>query len=124
MAGRPSYALFAHAYRNRRVYRALCGRQGGNIVYDHLHSLICTTLVAHLAPHLTGAGSPVPPEALAEFCASALLGLLIWWVGKDFPYQPAQMAHMYGQMATPGILAAVARPRPNQTGAVTVRGRA
>src|SRR5262245_47433680 len=37
---RPAAALFAHAHRNRRVYQALCGRQGGTVVHQHLHRLL------------------------------------------------------------------------------------
>ena len=33
----PAAVIFEHAHRNRRVYRALCGKQGGNLVYGHLH---------------------------------------------------------------------------------------
>jgi AcrR family transcriptional regulator len=108
-AGRPAYPLFAHAYRNRRVYRALCGRRGGSIVYDHLHALVRTNLAGYLAPRATAA--PVPDaEALAEFCASALLGLLVWWVGQDFPFPPARLARLYGQLATPGIRSVTGYP--------------
>jgi AcrR family transcriptional regulator len=71
---RPTLVLFEHAYRHRRVYQALCGRDGGTVVVRHLHTLIATALRAHLEPHLAAAGSPIPAEAMAEFHTSALLG--------------------------------------------------
>src|SRR5258705_12452313 len=37
---RPTIVLFEHAYHNRRIYQALCGRNGGTVVQRHLHTLI------------------------------------------------------------------------------------
>ncbi|PWU59329.1 hypothetical protein DLE60_17030 [Micromonospora globispora] len=113
--GQPSIAVFAHAYRHRRVYRALCGRHGGNIVYGHLHTLVAHALRMHLAPHLAAIGSPIPAEAMAEFYTSGLLGILTWWVNQGFPHGPAHVAQMYGAMANPGIAAAIGRPSDAET---------
>jgi AcrR family transcriptional regulator len=104
---RPSIALFDHAYRHRPVYRALCGRTGGTMVQRHLHGIIGSALRTHLEPHLTAAGSSIPAEAMAEFYTSALLGLLIWWVGQDFKGGPDAIARLYGVLAGPGIMAAL-----------------
>ena len=91
--------LFHHAYRNRPVYRALCGRPGGTLVQRHLHTLI----VGVLRSQLTAAGPRIPAEAMAEFYTSALLGLLIWWVGRDFEGGPDAIAHIYSTLAAPGL---------------------
>jgi AcrR family transcriptional regulator len=103
----PAAAVFGHAYRNRRVYRALCGKRGGNVVYRHLHGLVGGMLREHLRPHLVAAGSDLPAEVVAEFCTTAMLGLLVWWVDQDFPYGPARLARMYQRLAAPGVLAAL-----------------
>ena len=103
----PARAIFDHAHRNRRVYRALCGKQGGTVVYRHLHALIGGMLREHLRPHLAAAGSDLPVDVVAEFCTTALLGLLVWWVDQDFPYGPAKLARMYQRLAAPGVLAAL-----------------
>lgn len=103
----PALVIFEHAHQHRRVYSALCGRQGGNVVYGHLHSLIGDLLREHLRPHLAAAGSDLPPEIAAEFLTSAALGLLIWWVDRDFPHDPTWLARKYQALAVPGVLAAV-----------------
>jgi AcrR family transcriptional regulator len=103
----PVRALFEHAYRRRAVYRALCGRQGGDVVHRHLRNLIGGLLREHLRPHLAAAGSDLPVDVVAEFYTSAALGLLTWWVDHDFRYEPDQLAHMYQRLAAPGILAAL-----------------
>ena len=107
---RPSIVLFDHAYRHRRIYQALCGRNGGTVVQRHLHTLITAALRTHLQPHLAAAGSPIPAEAMAEFYTSALLGMLTWWIGTDFHNGPDYVARLYGAMAVPGIHTAVAAP--------------
>ena len=111
----PSIVVFAHAYQHRRIYRALCGRHGGTIVYRHLHALVAAALRAHLAPHLAASGSPIPADAIAEFYTSGLLGILTWWVDQGFPHGPVHVAQMYGAMANPGITAVIGHPPPSAT---------
>ena len=106
----PVGALFEHAYQRRAVYRALCGRQGGDVVYRHLRHLIGDLLREHLRPHLSAAGSDLPVDVVAEFYTSAALGLLTWWVDHDFRPDPARLAHNYQQLAAPGLLAALGHP--------------
>jgi AcrR family transcriptional regulator len=92
-------AVFAHSYRHRDVYRALCGRQGGTVVYGHLHRLLGGLLSDHLRPHLKSIGSDLPVDVAAEFYTSAALGLLTWSVDHDHPYRPAELAAMYRALA-------------------------
>jgi AcrR family transcriptional regulator len=109
----PVGALFEHAHRNRRVYQALCGKQGGNVVHRHLHGLIADLLHAHLRPHLAATGSDLPVEVVAEFYTSAALGLLTWWTDHNFGYDPARMTAIYHQLAAPGLLAALGHSVPD-----------
>jgi AcrR family transcriptional regulator len=96
---RPAAAIFAHAHRRRPVYRALCGRQGGAIVLGHLHGLVRELLQEQLQPHVAAGGPDVPAEVVAEFHASATVGLLSWWVRRDFPYEPSELTDMYRRLA-------------------------
>jgi AcrR family transcriptional regulator len=102
--------IYQHAHRHRAAYKALCGKQGGAIVYGHLHRLVGGLLRDHLRPHLS-AGYDLPVDVVAEFYTTAALGLLIWWVNHDFPYDPAALAAMYHRLAVPGVLAAVDKAR-------------
>jgi AcrR family transcriptional regulator len=120
-SGQPSIVVFTHAYRHRRVYRALCGRRGGNIVYGHLHTLIAAALRAHLAPRLAASGSSIPADAIAEFYTSGLLGILSWWVNQGFPDGPVRVAQMYGAMADPGMAAVIGHLAPSDTSPLTTR---
>ncbi len=110
----PVSVVFQHAYDHRPIYRALCGRQGPNVVDGYLRSMFGALLGDHLRPHLAAAGSSLPPAIVAEFYASALIGVLTWWVNEDFPHSPREVAAAYGALAAPGIMAAIgAVPAPD-----------
>ncbi|WP_214405300.1 TetR/AcrR family transcriptional regulator [Pseudonocardia lacus] len=101
---RPAGLLFAHAHRNQRVYRALCGREGGTVVLRHLHRMLAEVLTTQLGPHLP-AGSPVPIGLVVEFCTSAALGLLVRWIDDGFPDDPRTMTAGYRALCLPGVRA-------------------
>ncbi|MFG3691698.1 TetR/AcrR family transcriptional regulator [Micromonospora sp. NPDC047740] len=108
----PTGVIFAHAYRHRDLYRALCGRRGGSVVQRHLHRLVSDLLRDHLRPHIEAARSDLPVDVAAAFYTSAALGLLTWWVDQDFRPGPAALASIYQRLAAPGLLAALAPPAP------------
>jgi AcrR family transcriptional regulator len=102
--GRPVGVIFEHAYRNRLVYQAVCGRRGDNLISRHLHDLV----VGLLREHLSTVGTRLPAEVVAEYHANALLGVLVWWVRQDFPYGPAEIARMSQELTAAGVMATVA----------------
>jgi AcrR family transcriptional regulator len=98
----PATLLFEHAYRNQRVYRALCGHQGGALVQRYLRRLIGDLLRKHLRPQFTRAGTGVPADVAAEFYTSAALGLLVWWIDHEFCNGPTWLTATYRTLAAPG----------------------
>jgi AcrR family transcriptional regulator len=97
----PAALLFEHAHRNQRVYRALCGRQGGALVQRYLRRLIGDLLRKHLRPQFTQAGTDVPADVAAEFYTSAALGLLVWWIDHEFCNGPMWLTTTYRTLAAP-----------------------
>jgi AcrR family transcriptional regulator len=95
----PAALLFEHAYRNQRMYRAMCGRQGGELVQRHLRRLIGGVLRKRLRPQLQQVGAEVPADVAAEFYTSAALGLLVWWIDKDFCGDDVWMTGLYRKLA-------------------------
>jgi AcrR family transcriptional regulator len=95
----PAALLFEHAYRNQRVYRALCGHQGGAVVQRHLRALIGDLLRKHLRPEFSVRDTDVPADIAAEFYTSAALGLLVWWIAHDFCNGPTWLATTYRALA-------------------------
>jgi AcrR family transcriptional regulator len=104
----PAAAVFAYAHRHQRVFRALCGRQGGQLVTRHLHRMLVDLVREQLPPELPDAGGPVPVDVVAEYYASGTLGLLGWWVDQGFPHDPGRLARMHRAVALPGLLAGAA----------------
>jgi AcrR family transcriptional regulator len=100
---RPVGIIFEHADARREVYRAVCGRRAGNVATRHLHDL----LAGLLREHLDAVGTRLPVEIVAEYHASALLGVLVWWVQQDFPYGPAEMSRMCQELTAPGVMASL-----------------
>ena len=97
----PAALLFEHAYRNQRVYRALCGHQGGALVQRYLRRLIGDLLRKRLRSQFMQAGTEVPADIAAEFYTSAALGLLVWWINHDFCNGPTWLAATYRMLAQP-----------------------
>jgi AcrR family transcriptional regulator len=102
---RPAALIFEHAYRNQRVYRALCGRQGGALVQRYLRRLVGDLLRERLRPHFAETGAEVPADVAAEFYTAAALGLLVWWIDQDFCHDHTWLTGLYRRLATPADFA-------------------
>lgn len=96
---RPAALIFEHAYRNQRVYQALCGKQGGALVQRYLRRLIGDILRKNLRPQLSRTGIGVPADVAAEFFTAAALGLLVWWIDQDFCHDDVWLTGMYRRLA-------------------------
>ena len=89
---RPLQVIFGHVHRHARVYRAVGA--------GHLHRIIVEELRDHLCTHDE---LRLPVDVVAEYHASALVGLLEWWVRADFPYGPGELAAMVRDLTAGGI---------------------
>src|SRR4051812_30798742 len=98
---RPVGSVFEHAYRNRAVYRAVCGRRGENMLGRQLHPL----LVGLLPEHLPGVGTRLRGGVAAESPATALLGGVVWGVRQVSPWGRDGMAQMCMELPAPGVRA-------------------
>ncbi len=88
--------LFLHAHRHRRVYKALCGKKnGGGMVHVQLKRMIADAVRRQ---HETS-GSDLPADAVAEYRASATLGLLMWWIDTDFREPVARVIRLHRRLA-------------------------
>jgi AcrR family transcriptional regulator len=100
---RPAALIFEHAYHRQRIYRVLCGRQGGSVVHRYLHRLVGDLLLEHLRPWLAATGSDLPPDVAAEFYTAAALGLLTWWIDHDFCEGPDWLTGVYRDLSVTGL---------------------
>jgi AcrR family transcriptional regulator len=98
-----SLSMFQHAEGQRSLYKALAGKQGGNIVITYIQKYLFTYLHTHLKQALTKRKNGIPPEILAQYLSSSFISLLTWWLDTDSPYSAEQMNDYYQQLVQPGV---------------------
>lgn len=100
-AGSPSLWLFEHAGGHIDLYRALVRRRGGwQLVSRRIQATLSEIFEGRLRGSSTAAAVPI--DATAQFLASALLGLLTWWLSEDTPVEPAAMDATFRALASRG----------------------
>jgi AcrR family transcriptional regulator len=102
-----SHELFAHANEYRDVFRAMVGKQSGATVQRFMHKL----LVDLVRDDVKGAvgrteKTAVPTEALVQFIAGALFGLLMWWLDGRMRLSVAEVDALFRTLAIPALKAA------------------
>ena len=104
----PSAALFQHAQKNHRFYKAMVGKQSGEMVLKYLHKYLINLMEQQLKLLLPA--EQIPPiqlEIAVHYLVSSLLALLIWWLDHDLPYTAEQMDGIFKQLTMPGVKAAL-----------------
>lgn len=98
-----SLSMFQHAQSQRPLYKALAGRQAGNIGLAQLQTYLSVMLSDHLKSQISKTKMYIPPEILAHYIASSFTSMLTWWLDNDLPYSAEQMNNFYWQLVQPGI---------------------
>lgn len=98
-----SLSLLQHAEGQRQLYKALAGKQGGNVVITYIQKYLAAYLSEHLKQQLKKRKNPFPYEILSHYLASSFISLLTWWLDTDSPYSAAQMNEFYRQLVEPGV---------------------
>jgi AcrR family transcriptional regulator len=96
--------LFVHANEYREVFHTMMGKQSGVVVQRLLRKLL-VDLVRDDVKVATenGATSAVTIEAVAQFIAGGLFGLLIWWLDARPRLSAAEVSAMFRQLAMPAL---------------------
>ena len=95
----PSLGVFRHIADQHRLFKALIGSRGIDLV--HKAALEAFTDKARSAIDeraASGEKSSIPAEARAAFVAGSLLAMITWWLDNGMPYPPEQMADMFWQL--------------------------
>jgi hypothetical protein len=100
--------LFCHMQEQHRLYKAMVGGRGINVVIKTIHNHLSGHIQEQIEYLLPDGQTPsAPPPVIANFLAGALLTLLTWWLDNDMPYSPERMDEMFQQLAMPGAWTAV-----------------
>jgi len=93
---------FRHAAENATLYRIILKGEGATKAASLLRQIISDAALEFFTFRLDHLEQPVesqvPVQVVASYFASALLGFMTWWLEKDMPYSPDQMAEMFVMM--------------------------
>ena len=116
----PTLSLFQFVGQNHRFFKAMLGNRGYGIfakpVYDyvfaHVHGIFTKPVHDNTFAHLHGPfkmlrlrekyGS-LESEIAAHYFASALMGILVWWVEMDMPCTAEKIDGLFRQLAIPSF---------------------
>jgi len=101
-----SQEMFAHANEYRDAYRAMVGKHSGAMIQLLVHKLL-VDLVRDDAKAMVSRGSSnsIPTEAVVQFVAGGLFGLLGWWLDGKMRLSVEELNTLFRQFAIPAMKA-------------------
>jgi AcrR family transcriptional regulator len=102
-----SHQVFAHTNEYRDVFRAMVGKRSGASVQRLLHKLVLDLVREDVKETVAGTEkNVVPTEALVQFIAGALFGLLMWWLDGKMRLSVDEVNALFRRLAIPALKAA------------------
>jgi AcrR family transcriptional regulator len=102
-----SRELLAHAHEHRDVFPAMVGKRGGAVIQHVLRKLLVGLVREDVKAMLPEGGTgAVPPEAVVQFLANGLFGLLVWWLNGRMRLSVEEVNEIFRQLAVPALRAA------------------
>lgn len=102
--------LFRHTGQHHKLYKAIVGKQSGEMILKYLHRYLYDLLIVpHAALIKNRKEPPVPVEITTHWLVSSLLSLITWWLDNNMPYSAEKMDEIFRQLTMPGIEAALGR---------------
>ncbi len=98
-----SLALFRHAEEQRRVFKAMLGKQVGDVVVGRIRESLTLYLTEHFQAFGTRKKGTVPLNVVVPYCVSAFLGLLTWWLDNDITFTADQMNGYFQALIAPTL---------------------
>jgi AcrR family transcriptional regulator len=98
-----SLYFLRHTGSHRQLFRALIGRQGGEIILDYARKFLSDIARTYLAAPGLALHDPALVEPLVQYLVSSYLALLTWWLDHESSYSPEQMNDLYFNLVRPGL---------------------
>jgi AcrR family transcriptional regulator len=100
----PSLAFFRHAGEQHRLYKAMVGKQGSEIVRRYLYQYVADLMTSHLNRQIAQSKHlMVPREILVHYVVSSFMALLTWWLDHDMPYTAERMEEILNTLTVSGL---------------------
>lgn len=102
--------LFRHTGQHHKLYKAIAGKQSGEMILKYVHRYLYDLLIVpHAALMKNRKAPPVPVEITTHWLVSSLLSLMTWWLDNNMPYSAERMDEIFRQLTMPTIEAAFGR---------------
>ena len=102
--------LFRHTGQHHKLYKAIAGKQSGEMILKYLHRYLYDMLIVpHAALMKNKKNPPVPIEITTHWIVSSLLSLMVWWLDNNMPYSAEKMDELFRRLTMPGIETALGR---------------
>jgi AcrR family transcriptional regulator len=102
-----SQEMFAHANEYRDVYRAMVGKHSGAMIQHLVHKLLVDLVRDDVKAMVSRGNDSIPTEAVVQFVAGGLFGLLGWWLDGKMRLSVEELNTLFRQLAIPAMKAAL-----------------
>lgn len=98
-----SLAVFQHAETYRQSFKALLGKQAGNVVLPNFEKTLTAILKEHFQTVFSEKKMPIPLDIFVQYLVNTFLKLLTWWLDNDFSCSAEQMNDYYRKLTQPTV---------------------
>lgn len=103
-----SHELFTHANEHRNVFQAMVGKRSGAVIQQLLHKMLVDLARDEVkAIAARRGGDAMPPEAVVQYVAGGLFGLLMWWGNGKMRMPVQEVNDVFRRLAIPALKAAL-----------------
>lgn len=94
--------VFQYLTENARFFKIILGEKGISLVTTRLRKYLAALVIQRLEP-AADTQPRVSMEALSQYAAGSLLGLIAWWLENDMPISPEEIAHQVLLLTAYGV---------------------
>lgn len=102
-----SLELFRHAGQNLQLYKAIVGKESGQMIIKHIHRYLFDLVKGHFAGVTKSQKPVVRADMAVHWLVSSFLSLLTWWLDNNLPVTAETMDETFRQLTMPGLEAAL-----------------
>lgn len=101
-----SHDLLSHVYEHRHLFQAMLGESSGTATQEALHRLAVSLVRDDLRAAQDRIGSATTAgEAVVEFIAGGLFGLVMWWLNSKTTSSIEEVDALFRSLAIPAAKA-------------------
>lgn len=100
-----SQHLLAHADEHREILPSMVSQRGGALIQHLLRHLLVRVVREDVNTMMPKAGA-VPKEAIVQFIAGGLYGLMMWWLSGKRRLSVDELDRLFRTLAIPAVKAA------------------